>query len=111
MCHCNCRLLYSAVKGEKPAPICLSAIFGKIYENLATTYKPFSPTLYNVKNIVMIIRMDNDIFSIVITVPDVPLDGPLEAKELLEAEVVTLEGVVRGEELELLRVRESQSCE
>ena len=46
-----------------------------------------------------------------IIVPDVPLDGPLEAKELLEAEVVTLEGVIRGEELELFLVGQSQSCE
>ena len=50
------------------------------------------------------------IIIVMIIMPDVPLDGPLEAEELLEAEVVALEGVVRGEELELLLVGESQSC-
>ena len=47
---------------------------------------------------------------VIIIIPDVPLNGPLEAEELLEAEVVALEGVVRGEELELLLIGESQSC-
>ena len=37
----------SAAKGEKPAPITLFAIFGKIDTNLATTYKPFSLTPYS----------------------------------------------------------------
>ena len=58
----------------------------------------------------VICKIDENLPCLII-VPDVPLDGPLEAEELFEAEVVTLEGVVRGEELELLRVRESQSCE
>ena len=47
---------------------------------------------------------------VIIIIPDVPLDGPLETKELLEAKVVALEGVVRREELELLLIGESQSC-
>ena len=49
-------------------------------------------------------------FMVIIIIPDVPLDGPLETKELLEAKVVALEGVVRREELELLLIGESQSC-
>ena len=54
--------------------------------------------------------MNSSSFMVIIVIPDVPLDGPLEAEELLEAKVVALEGVVRGEELELLLIGESQSC-